>query len=238
MKPIYLFADSQLLFWRQEGALFIERLRSEIDSDSPKAAYIGASNEDDPEYYGIFQAAIEGIGIDNHRMIVSEPSEEQQAFLQEADVVLLAGGDALHGWRVLERNGVRDMVARRYYEGALLCGVSAGAIQLGWAAYRRASGATLKLAAAFRFVPCVIDVHDEEGNWATLKEVLEKAEPRVRGIGIPAGGGLVFHSDDDSIEPIRRPVHECTLSDGTFEDRLLLPWTQPTERDTLPPGVH
>jgi cyanophycinase-like exopeptidase len=237
MKPIYLFADSQLLFWRHEGEPFIERLLGEVDSASPKAAYIGASNKDNPEYYGIFQAALEGIGIANHRMIVSEPSEEQRAFLEEADVVLLAGGDPVHGWRVLERNGVRDIIARRYYEGALLCGVSAGAAQLGWAAYRRDGGA-VELAATFRFVPCVIDVHDEDGNWISLKEAVEKAWPRVKGIGIPAGGGLVFHSDDNSIEPIRRPVHECTLSEGTFEERLLLPWTERKEPDTLPRGVH
>ena len=70
-QPIYLFADSQLLFWRSKDALFLRSLREVLDEDSPKAAYIGASNGDDPEFYSIFTAAMEGIGIHECRMILS-----------------------------------------------------------------------------------------------------------------------------------------------------------------------
>ena len=63
VKPLFLLADSQLLFWRRGGAPFLNSVRDVIDVSSPKAAYIGASNADDPEYYSIFVAAMEMIGI-------------------------------------------------------------------------------------------------------------------------------------------------------------------------------
>ena len=71
LKPIYLFADSQLLFWKDEDRLFLDSLRSLIERPHPKAAYIGASNGDDLVFYSLFQGAMEGIGIRNCCMIHS-----------------------------------------------------------------------------------------------------------------------------------------------------------------------
>jgi cyanophycinase len=59
-QPIYLLADSQLLFWedaRRGGSLLLEELACRGVPRSPHAAYIGASNGDAPESYEIFEAA-------------------------------------------------------------------------------------------------------------------------------------------------------------------------------------
>lgn len=239
MKPIYLFADSQLLFWKPSETRFLERLRDDVEGPR-KAAYIGASNGDQPEFFSIFQAAMEGIGIRDSRMVLSEPSDEQRASLEEADLILLAGGDPVRGWRVMERNGVWETVARRYYEGAVLCGVSAGAIQLGWTAYTRdgrGDDSPPRAVATSRFVPCVIDVHDEANGWRGLQRAVRKLEPGVKAIGIPSGGGLVFHSEDNSIEPLRRPLHEFTASGEPLEEHLLFPAGENIDFVTLSQGV-
>jgi hypothetical protein len=55
-QAIYLLADSQLLFWHEDGKLFIESIRTSVRHDSPKAAYVGASNGDNPDYYSLFVA--------------------------------------------------------------------------------------------------------------------------------------------------------------------------------------
>lgn len=237
MKPIYLFADSQLLFWKPFRVPFLERLEDETEG-SPKAAYIGASNGDRPEFFSIFQAAMEGIGVRQSRMVPSEPSDEDRAFLDAANLILLAGGDPILGWQVLERNGMRDAVARRYYEGALLCGVSAGAAQLGWdicAQGDNGGDGGSRVAATFRFVPSLIDVHDERNDWKALRYAARKLEPGVKAIGIPLGGGMAFHSEDNSIEPLRRPLQEFTMSpDGRLEERLLFPDDDETDFVTLP----
>ena len=48
IKPLYLLADSQLFFWKSDSDSLAERIRADLDSANPKAAYIGASNGDQP----------------------------------------------------------------------------------------------------------------------------------------------------------------------------------------------
>jgi len=78
IKPIFLLADSQLLFFRDEGGSVLERARQLIEEEEPGkeilAAYIGASNGDAREFYDLFTAAMDSVGIRTTRMIPSEPS--------------------------------------------------------------------------------------------------------------------------------------------------------------------
>ncbi|HXQ36151.1 MAG TPA: Type 1 glutamine amidotransferase-like domain-containing protein, partial [Anaerolineales bacterium] len=131
LKSIFLFADSQLLFWRENGQLLLERVVRAGTRDRLKAAYVGASNGDHPDFYEIFVSAMEGVGVIDCRMIPSVVSEVDIAFLNDADIILLAGGDVETGWRVFVTNGLSAHIVRRYFEGASLIGISAGAVQLG-----------------------------------------------------------------------------------------------------------
>src|SRR5581483_1141325 len=97
-QPIYLFADSQLLFWKPGGSLFCRSLRDWLAAAAPKAAYLGASNADNPEYYSLFEAAMAAIGIEQCRMIRSRFSADDETFINEADLILLAGGSVARGW--------------------------------------------------------------------------------------------------------------------------------------------
>lgn len=225
IKPIYLFADSQLLFWRPIEAPFISSLRRLIESESPKAAYIGASNGDNPEYHGIFEAAMQSIGITNCPMISSSLSEAEASFVEQADLILLAGGDVETGWNAFERSGLKDLIIRRYLDGALLIGTSAGAVQLGMLG-RSETDQDKRLFDTFRLVPFVIGAHDEANEWGTLKSMLRASTTSVSGIGIPSGGGMIYHADQ-SVEPIRYPVHEFSLKDGQMTETLLYPKTEP-----------
>ena len=94
----------------------------------PKAAYIGASNGDAPEFFDLFVAAMDGIAIHDCRMIPSAPSEEDYAYLNEADIIMLAGGDTAKGWNVFRENGLVEQIIARYAVGTILMGVSAGAV--------------------------------------------------------------------------------------------------------------
>lgn len=97
LQPIYLFADSQLLFWKNKGIPFLDSISPRVMYSSPKAAYIGASNGDAREFYSIFEAAMEGIDIRDCKMIRSSFPGEDESFLNEADIILLGGGDVEMG---------------------------------------------------------------------------------------------------------------------------------------------
>lgn len=210
LKSIFLLADSQLLFWCENGELLIERLVKERKRDQLKAAYVGASNGDDPAFYEIFVSAMEGVGVFDCRMIPSAVSEADIAFLNHADIILLAGGDVEAGWRVFLSNGLSDHIVRRYFEGASLIGVSAGAVQLGLCCLA-ADGSLIE---TFKLVPFIIGAHEESNNWKTTKELLRLSGPGKTAIGLPTGGGAIYHADH-TLEPLRHPLVRLSLEEGT-----------------------
>lgn len=203
MQTIFLLADSQLLFWRDGGQLLLERV---VTRDQLKAAYIGASNGDDPNFYEIFVSAMEGVGVVDCRMIPSAVSEADMEFLNSADVILLSGGDVEAGWRVFLNNGLSEHIIRRYYEGASLIGVSAGAVQLGLCGLA-ADGSLIE---TFKLVPFIIGAHEESDNWKTTRELLRLSGPGKTAIGLPAGGGAIYHQDH-TVEALRHPLVKLSL---------------------------
>lgn len=225
IKPMYMLADSQLLFWKDPSRLFLERIREHLDSPSPSAAYIGASNGDNPEFYSIFQAAMAGIELASCRMIPSSLTEEDKAFLTAADLVLLAGGDAEQGWRVFEQNGVKDLITQKRYGGSVFVGVSAGAVQLGQGTLLET--ATMKKLSLFQFAPFYVGAHEEESEWWNLQALVNLTGEGARGIGIPAGGGLIYGADG-SLEPVRKTLVEFSRERDTVRESLLLPGSQET----------
>jgi cyanophycinase-like exopeptidase len=218
--PLFLLADSQLLFWADDDGHFIDRIAAYTGPGAPRAAYLGASNGDIPDFYGIFVAAIEGIGPAECRMIPTEPSDEERAFVEAADVILLAGGDVERGWRAFEASGMRDLVERRYWEGAVLVGVSAGAVQLGSAGWPEGDpGAAF---GTWGLAPFVVGAHAEDDDWAELRDVVRARGEGARGIGIPRAAGLVYHADG-TLEAVRHTVAEFTVRDGEMASAVIFP---------------
>lgn len=224
IKPVILLADSQLLFWRdEEGRPFLERARALIEEEGEpgreiRAAYLGASNGDRPEFYDLFVSAMEAVGVRRCRQIPSNPGPEDLDFLDEADLVLLAGGDVWLGWTTFEETGLKERITSRYYAGALLLGVSAGAVQLGLKGWDEEDDTLFD---TFRIVPFVVDVHDEP-SWHRLHRIVPKAGEHARGFGIPSGGGAFYHPDY-SLEPVRHPLVEIALTEEGPRQSLLLP---------------
>ena len=192
LQPIVLLADSQLLFWRENDQLLLERILK-----GSKAAYIGASNGDNPDFYAIFVAAMEGFGIFDCRLIPSDVSEADLAFLHDAELILLAGGDVELGWRTFLSNGLNNHIVRRYFEGATLIGISAGAVQLGLCGLA-ADGSLFE---TFKLVPFIIGAHEESNNWKTTTDLLRLSPTNTRAIGLPTGGGAIY--EDQTLEPLR-----------------------------------
>ncbi len=224
LQPLYLLADSALLFWKRGDRLLLESVIDDLADDHPiSAAYIGASNGDRPEFYDIFEAAAQAVGITDRRMVNSSFGADDRAFLEQAGVILLAGGDVRLGWNVLERTGMADVIRTCYAQGALLIGISAGAVQLGrYGIVEDARSSATELIDVFKFVPAIVDTHDERSEWARLAGTIDAMEGAAAGLGIPSGGGLIVH-DDATVEPLRHPVHEFRYEGTAVVHSLLHP---------------
>jgi hypothetical protein len=126
-QPLYLLADSQLLFWKPRDRLLLEAALDGLPPDGPlRAAYIGASNGDRPEFYDIFEAAMGAIGITNCRMVDSSFGPDDRAFLESSQLIVLAGGDVRLGWTTFQRTGMKEVIENRYAHGAVLVGIPSG----------------------------------------------------------------------------------------------------------------
>ncbi len=211
-QPLYLLADSQLLFWRRRGRLLLEEAVERLaGATPPSAAYLGASNGDRPEFYDIFEAAMEAVGITDRRMIDSSFDRADRAFLKGAQLIVLAGGDARLGWHTFEETGMRDVILDRYARGAVLVGISAGAVQLGrYGMVEAPQSPEPGLFDVFGLVPLVVDAHDERAGWARLARTIESLGGAAAGLGIPSGGGVIAHADG-TIEALRRPAHKLVF---------------------------
>lgn len=233
---MYLLADSQLLFWKDADQVFLQRVREHLDSDSPRAAYIGASNGDAREFYNIFEAAMAGIGVTHCRMITSSFDAEDQSFLDSADIVLLAGGDVEAGWKIFTESKMKQSIEQRYAAGAVLIGVSAGAMQLGLYGIVELEQTSHRLVDTFKFVPFVIAVHEERRDWESLNSIISMLEGAASGIGISSGAGIIYHPDG-SLEAIRTPASMFSIVGAEMKRSLILPGasageTPGTDEDT------
>jgi cyanophycinase len=221
-QPLYLLADSQLLFWKRKGRLLLDAALAGLSRDAPIcAAYVGASNGDRPEFYDIFEAAVDALGLNDRRMVDSSFPADDRAFLERARLVVLAGGDVRLGWNTFEESGMKDVILSRYAQGAVLVGISAGAIQLGRYGIAEAPESCAgELLEVFGLVPAVVDTHDEQAGWERLSRAIRSLEGRAVGLGIPSGGGVVVHPDATT-EPVRKHAREFRFERARLTQSVL-----------------
>jgi cyanophycinase-like exopeptidase len=155
------------------------------------------------------------INLHESRLIGSGFSSEDRAFLENADLVLLAGGDAVAGWKIITSTGMDAVVRDRYYAGAVVMGVSAGAMQLGLGWH---DGGTGGMPDGLKLIPYYVDVHDEREDWSRLRRLVESREEYAKGFGIPSGGAMIYHADL-SIEAVRFAVVEIEKTVKEKKDR-------------------
>jgi len=216
-------ADSQPLFWVDaHGVRFLSGVHALVHAVTPRAAYIGASNGDKAEFYSIFQAAMEQVGISDCRMIPSAPSPDDRSFLLASDVILLSGGDVETGWKVMKENGVGETLISRHNSGAILIGVSAGAVHLGQVGWRQTLGSQTDLFTTFGLVPFIVSVHQEDQDWHDLKSLVTFMGDNYCGIGIPTGGAAVYYPDN-TLQPVRHPIYEFRTEDSRITASFLIP---------------
>jgi peptidase E len=217
IKPILLLADSQLLFWKSDNSFLLQELIDNVENTPSKAIYLGASNGDNPKYYEIFEAAMNNVGITQCKMLCSPYSNDDQCALKEADLILLAGGDVATGWHAFEQARLSKTIQRRYYEGAQLIGVSAGAVQLGLGCFTPLNEEWLDTLA---LVPCCIMTHEETNDWGSLHRAANVHQGGSC-LGIPAGGGMLFYADH-TVSPVRFPLIEIRSENEESASFLLM----------------
>ena len=142
-------------------------------------------------------------------MVRSTFTDEDERF-KPADLIVLAGGQIEVGWRAMNETGLAATIARRVGAGAVVIGISAGAICLGRHGFAAQGDGVSELIDTFNFLPFALAMHDEANDWEELSHIVRLLDGSAIGIGIPSGGGAVYFSDG-SLQAIRRPVCEYSV---------------------------
>lgn len=224
-QPIFLLADSQLLFWQSGPTRWLARVRAQLRPPTPDrpqtAAYIGASNGDQPIFFELCVAALATAALHDCRHIRAHPSADDRAYLAQADLIVLAGGDPQQGWAALRANGLSATLDACYRRGAVLLGISAGAMQLGLRGWSERGSAAAASFATLGLAPYVVSAHDEPG-WSSLRDVLRADDQQRQGLGIRTGGGAICYPDG-RLEAVRQPLDLFRASPAGLQHRTIAP---------------
>lgn len=221
-QPIFLLADSQLLFWQSGGMLWLEQLRRRLrptTTQPPTAAYIGASNGDLPVFYELFVSAMAGIQIRDCRHIPAQPTAADRAYLAQADLILLAGGDPWRGWAAMQTNELSAGLGMCYRRGTVLVGISAGAMHLGQLAWPEQGSPTPRSVATLGLVPYIVSAHAEP-EWRDLRLIMR--ERAGHGLGLRTGGGAIYYPNG-TLEAVRQPLDLFIATGDGVQQQMIMP---------------
>jgi cyanophycinase len=181
----------------------------ELAGAHPLVAWIGAANGDQRAWYERVAKVLReryGAEVEMARTVPSPELDlaETRSLVEAATMIYLGGGDVGVLAERVRALGLDEQIRRRHKQGALVVGVSAGAIGLTryWVQF---PDDNLELVEPTRFacigaIDVAVDCHDEESDWEELRALLAawaKEEPgaSVEAYGIPMGGAIEIAPD-------------------------------------------
>ena len=217
--PIYLLAGGPGAK-RQSPDTILQMALRELGKTKPSVAYIGAAHGDSLMFYLFIKRLIVAAGAGKVELVPLAKKKsniaEAQLIIQSSDCIFVSGGDVSEGMRVLTEKSVIPLIKKRYDEGALIIGVSAGSIMLAkqWINWPDENDeASAELFPCMNIAPVLCDTHGEEDKWNELHSLLRLTDGDQIGYGIPSGGALRI-STDGAVEAISLPLYRIERKGG------------------------
>ena len=217
--PIYLLAGGPGAK-RQSPDPILQMALHELNKTKPSVAYIGAAHGDSLMFYLFIKRLIVAAGAGKVELVPLAKKKsniaEAQLIIQSSDCIFVSGGDVSEGMRVLTEKSVIPLIKKRYDEGALIIGVSAGSIMLAkqWINWPDENDeASAELFPCMNLAPVLCDTHGEADKWNELHSLLRLTEGDQIGYGIPSGGALRI-STDGTVEAVGLPLYRIERKGG------------------------
>lgn len=219
MLPIYLLAGGPGAK-RESPDPILQMAFRELGKTKPSVAYIGAAHGDSLMFFLFIKRLIAAAGAGKVELVPlvkkKNKMEKAQSIIQSADCIFVSGGDVDEGMHVLTERSVVPLIKKRYNEGALIIGVSAGSIMLAkqWINWPDENDeGSAELFPCMNIAPVLCDTHGEEDKWNELHSLVRLTAGDQIGYGIPSGGAMRI-SRDGTIEAIRMPLYRIERRGG------------------------
>jgi peptidase E len=177
----------------------------------PRVAYVGAANGDDPDRADMMADLLAPFDVDMQIVKTSSPGDDidaARAQLEQADVIYFGGGWTKPLVDLFRAHKLEGVLRARHEAGATIMGVSAGAVAMTSIGIEADEDQHYP---CFGLVDLVIDVHDEENDWAKLRKLLgmlaKERGSTQSGLGLPHGSAILVDGNGKqsniSLEPVR-----------------------------------
>ena len=120
LPKLFVTADSISLFtpsfFKEVVGRSIGTVIEASGSQRTACLYFGASNGDNPDYYDVFQAAVEQLSVSRHALTchhVRADDPNAEALMNEAVLIVLSGGSVHLGWDAFKRHGIDSALKTR-----------------------------------------------------------------------------------------------------------------------------
>jgi cyanophycinase-like exopeptidase len=175
--------------------------------DRPLALYIGTASGDDRPFGTALVDVLETAGACGvlWPKLTGRTKERDRALeaLEKVDLVFVGGGDVEAGVDALRDADLSEPLHAAARRGAVLAGMSAGAIMLGerWIRWPNADAGDdeAETYACLGLVPCSFDTHGEDDEWSEARSFAavraRELQKKVDVLGVPSGAALVIDAD-------------------------------------------
>ena len=211
--PLYLMAGGPRSIRQKGPDPLVQAVLRRAGVPRPRVAYVGAASGDNAAFRLLMGRILEkaGAGPVTLAPLCGKRGNLQKAtrVLEEADLIMISGGDVEEGMRVLQEKGAVPLLRRLWREGKPLFGVSAGSIMLArewvrWTDPRNEASA--QLFSCLGLAPVLCDTHGESDGWVELHALLSLCPVGATGFGISSGTALIVEGDG-SVSALGGQVH-------------------------------
>ena len=186
----------------------------------PRIGYLGSASRDDRDFFKMISVWLKNAGAGDVLLAPTVGAkvdmERTLEILENADAVLVSGGDVEEGMRILGERNLTPFLRARWNRGTVFVGLSAGSIMLSrqWVRWRDPNDdLTVEVFACMGLAPLLCDTHGEAETWEELRALLRLAPPGAIGYGIPTGAGLGVTPEGWPFA-MGEPVQRFAMRDG------------------------
>lgn len=215
--------------------LIDQRIVQQVKRKTPKVLFIPTASEDDVEYCEAFRKQYEdrlGCSVQELLLYRNRPSNRKiKMLISQSDIIYVGGGNTLRMMKLWRALGVDKALDKARKRGAVLCGLSAGAIC--WfrqgnsdsRKFKDESNKTLIKVTGLNYVDVLMCPHYdvEKHRQPALKGMMKK----TRGVAVALDNCAAIHIKDDKYRILASKKHKKAYlvywKQGEYVKQILKP---------------
>jgi cobyric acid synthase len=222
LKPVFLLADLDSINNISNNQPVLNSVITSLKTANPKAVCISLFTYNITAIQKSVSACMETYGAAYTAHLNENSHMDEFKNIERADVIVLISGKPDLAQKHIQKTGIEGCILNGYHKGAVIFGVSGGAVQLGKLGWTIDKDNNYLFFEGLNIIPYAINIKDENHEWRALKDIIVNHYHDIHGLGIPGHGGIV-HYPDRSIQALNQTSVEFQFVDGKLWQNNIYP---------------